>query len=98
MFAHKNLKRFYLEGEIYDDSKIPALKEQYILLLNDIMKSKGYVPRYDIDIDFSLEYNGNTFSFKMSIYGVYVGKKKAQCFRGIDKNRAIQSPSMQATK
>jgi hypothetical protein len=89
MFAHKNLKRFYLEGEIYDDSKIPALKDQYVLLLHDIMTSKGYVPRYDVDMDFTLEYNGKTFEFKMSIYGVFVGKKKAICLKGIAKNRPI---------
>lgn len=89
MFAHKNLKRFYLEGEIYDDSKIPSLKKQYILLLNDIMINKGYVQRYDIDNDFTLEYNGKTFEFKLSVYGVFVGKKKALCYKGVIKNKPL---------
>ena len=98
MFAHKNLKRFYLEGEIFDDSKILSLKEQYVKLLTGGMKSKGYVPRYDIDSDFTLEYNGKTFDFKLSIYGVFVGRKRAQCFSGVDKNKATPQPIMQAIK
>lgn len=98
MFAHKNLKRFYLEGEIYDDSKIPALKERYVLLLKDVMKAKGYVPREDVDMDFTLEYNGKTFEFRLSVYGVFVGKKRAKCFTGINKNREIPRTSIPATK
>lgn len=97
MFTHKNLKRFYLEGEIYDDSKIISLKDQYVKLLTDAMKCKGYVPRYDIDNDFTLEYNGKTFTFKLSVYGVYVGKKRAQCYNGVDKNKAIPQVTIPAT-
>jgi hypothetical protein len=97
MFAHKNLKRFYLEGEIYDDSKIISLKEQYLILLNDIMKTKGYIPRYDIDNDFTLEYNGKTFEFKLSVYGVFVGKKRAKCYKAVIKNKPLTN-TIQETK
>lgn len=98
MYAHKSIKRFSLEGEIYDDSHIVRLKDQYITMITTSMKADGYVPRYDIDTDWTISYNGKTFNFKISVYGVYVGKKKAECLEGIDKNREILIPSTQKIK
>lgn len=94
--AHKNIRRFHLDGEIYDESTIIRLKEQYILMLQTMMKSKGYLIRYDIDPDFTIMYNGKTFDFKLSIYGVFVGKKKAQWFDGIDKNNLIKNSTQKS--
>jgi hypothetical protein len=91
--SHKNIKRFFLEGEIYDESAIPRIKDQYIRMLNDLMHCKGYLPRIDIDPDFTVMYNGKTFEFKLSSYGVYVGKRKCEIFLGLDKNRLILKPT-----
>jgi hypothetical protein len=99
MYAHKSIKKFSLEGEIYDDAHIARLKDQYILLLTDGMRVDGYIPRYDIDNDFTISYNGKTFEFKLSVYGIYVGKKQAECLQGIDKNKPIsKSPSIPRIK
>jgi hypothetical protein len=83
-YSHRKITKFGLEGEIFDDAKIP--------------KIKGYVPRYDIDPDFTISYNGKTFEFKLSVYGVYVGKKRAKCVKGIDKNQVITSTTTQNLK
>jgi hypothetical protein len=91
--SHKNIKRFQIDGEIYDEAAIPRIKEQYIDLLKFMMKHKGYVIRYDIDPDFTVEYTGKGFKFLLSVYGVFVGKRKAQCLSGIDKNKAILLPT-----
>lgn len=98
MYAHKSIKRFSLEGEIYDDSHIVRLKDQYLTMIVTSMRADGYVPRYDIDTDWTIEYNGKTFNFKMSVYGVYVGKKKAECLEGIDRNKPILIPSIPKIK
>jgi hypothetical protein len=92
--SHKNIKRFFLEGEIYDESAIPRIKDQYVRMVNDLMYSKGYLPRMDIDPDFTVMYNGKTFNFKLSAYGVYVGKRKCEGFLGVDKNRLVLRPTM----
>ena len=97
-YNHKRIQKFSLEGEIFDDSHILRLKDQYIFMIVNSMKSKGYVPRYDIDTDFTIGYNGKTFDFKLSVYGVYVGKSKAKCILGIDKNTIVQSHTTQKTK
>lgn len=97
-YSHKKIQQFYLEGEIFDDSHISRLKDQYAFMLINGMRSKGYVPRYDIDMDFTISYNGKTFDFKLSIYGVYVGKDKAKCILGVDKNTILQSHTTQKIK
>ena len=55
------------------------------------MRDSGYALRLDIDPDFTINYNKNTetFTFKVSIYGSYVGKKKIECVVGIDGTEVI---------
>jgi hypothetical protein len=88
---HKTIKRFLLSGNIYDDSAILRLKTEYIRLLVSEMKISGYVPRFDIDPDFTMRYNekAEIFEFKLSIYGIYVGKKKAEWIIGLDGTKVI---------
>jgi hypothetical protein len=91
---HKAIKRFKLDGTIYDDSYLPRLKEQYLDLLGSEMKLSGFVPRLDIDADFTIEYNEKSkyFTFRISKYGTYVGKRKAQWIEGIDGTTVIRTP------
>jgi hypothetical protein len=91
--SHKNIKRFEIDGEIYDEAAIPRIKDQYVDLLKLMMQNKGYVIRYDIDPDFTIKYTGKSFTFLLSVYGVFVGKRKAQCLSGIDKNKPISLPT-----
>lgn len=88
---HKSIKRFYLDGDIYDEAAIGRLKTEYIRLLVSEMKIIGYVPKIDIDPDFTIRYNSEKqiFDFKLSVYGIYVGKKKAEWIAGIDGTTAI---------
>lgn len=88
-FTHKNIRRFSLDGSIYDDSFIPRLREEYLRILEVQMKLQGFAPRLDINPDFTIEYTGKSYNFEISIYGTYVGKKNAECLIGIDKNKPI---------
>lgn len=88
---HKNIKRFNLEGDIHDEAFIPRLRQEYISLLVTEMRLSGYVPRIDIDPDFTTEYNESrkNFSFKLSMHGIYVGKRQSNWISGIDGTRII---------
>jgi len=88
---HKTLKRFGLEGIIHNDSVLWRIKEEYIRLLITEMQFSGYVPRIDIPPDFTIEYNQEKgyFEFKLSLYGIFVGKKKSKWIMGIDETRVI---------
>jgi hypothetical protein len=88
---HKPLKRFSLDGSICDDSAIWRLKEEYVGLVISQMRLSGYVPRLDITPDFTLEYNEqkNYFNFELSLYGIYVGKRKSEWIFGVDEQTII---------
>jgi len=88
---HKRIKSFSLDGNIYDDASIARLKTEYIKLLLIEMETLGYVPRLDIDPDFTIGYNkeAQIFEFKLTTYGIYVGKKKTQWIIGLDGTRVI---------
>jgi len=90
-FHHKAIKKFDLDGKIHDDSIIGRLKIEYIRLLTSQMNLAGYSIRLDIDPDFTISYNEATeyFDFKLSMYGIYTGKKQAECILGIDGTRVI---------
>ena len=87
-FVHKNIKRFSINGEAAEVF-LPRIKDHYTRIVQNQMESVGYTTRYDIDPDFTIEYNGSTFEFMLSLYGVYVGKRQAKCLAGIDKNREV---------
>jgi hypothetical protein len=55
------------------------------------MKMIGYVPRIDINPDFTVEYNEakDYFEFELSLYGIYVGKRKSEWIFGVDGQTAI---------
>jgi hypothetical protein len=91
-YMHKRIKRFELSGQITDDIYLPRMRAEYIRLLNDTMKESGYVPRYDIEPDWSISYTGNYYEFILSVYGSYIGKKSASCIDGLDKNKPVFTP------
>jgi hypothetical protein len=90
-YHHKPIKKFDLNGQIHDEATIPRLKSEYIRLIVSNMRVQGYVPRFDIEPDFTIDYNEKKqyFEFELSIYGIYVGKKKSECILGIDGNKVI---------
>lgn len=91
-YMHRRIKRFELSGQITDDCFLPRMRSEYIRLLNETMRDSGYVPRFDIDPDWSLSYTGNYYEFTLSVYGSYIGKKNASCIDGLDKNKPIFTP------
>lgn len=90
-FHHKPIKKFYLDGIMHDNVSRTRLKKEYIDLLISEMQAFGYVPRLDINPDFTVEFNHKKkyFEFKLSIYGIFVGKKKALWIIGVDETRVI---------
>jgi len=87
--THKKIKRFQINVEFLDDSDIIRIKNQYESLLIHDMRDKGYVRMLDIDPAFSVEFNGETWKFLMTIQGVYIGKKKAWDTEGMAHGKLI---------
>lgn len=99
-FHHKPLKKFSLDGIIHDDSAMWRLKTEYIALLTMEMKILGYVPRLDINADFTVEYNEakEYFEFELTMYGIYVGKRKSEWITGIDETRVIYTQKSKSSE
>jgi hypothetical protein len=91
LFHHKSVKKFSIEGEILDDSLISRLKDEYIRLLVSQMKIANHVPRVDIEPDTTIKYNNKrkVFTFKITIYGVNVGRENIECIQALDKTVPI---------
>jgi hypothetical protein len=90
-FHHKPIKKFSLSGSIHDDSAFDRLKNEYVRLLISEMRLSGYAPRLDIDSDFTIDYNERkrNFIFELTLYGIYVGKRKSEWIAGIDGTKAV---------
>jgi hypothetical protein len=72
------------------------VRAQYENLLTHDMRGKGYVRVLDIDTNFSVEFDGETWVFLMTLYGVYVGKKKAWQSEGITQGKLIPLNTLQS--
>jgi hypothetical protein len=92
---HRPIKRFQINVEFKDDSDMIRMKAQYESLLTHDMRNKGYVRVLDIDTNFSVEFTGETWAFLMTLYGIYVGKKKAWKSEGITQGKLIPRTTLQ---
>jgi hypothetical protein len=90
-YHHKPLKKFYISGIIQDEALLGRLKIEYIRLLVSEMRLSGYVPRIDLDPDFTLLYNDSKdfFEFELSVHGVYAGKRKSEWIAGVDGTNPV---------
>jgi hypothetical protein len=75
-YHHKPIKKFNLSGVIYDESAIGRLRQEYVRLIESEMRLSGYVPRLDIDIDFTIDYNEKKkyFEFEITVHGIHGSK------------------------
>jgi hypothetical protein len=80
----RTIRAFLIGGVIKDDSSIGKSRLMYERILLQDMRDRGYVPVLDLEPQFSIKYNEakNTYSFNLEMFGVYVGKKKAQEIEG----------------
>jgi hypothetical protein len=97
---HKPIKRFNLSGNIHDEASLWRLKLEYQKLLDSEMRLSGYVPRLDINQDFTVEYNYEKkyFEFELSIYGIFIGKKKSEWILGVDETKLIYIPKIRSSE
>lgn len=96
--GHKKIKQFTIDGQIYDEADVVRLREQYDSIMDHYLRGRGYVPHLDLDPVFTLDYNGNYFEFKISWYGIYLGKAKAKCYKGLSGTKLVPMSPMTQSK
>ena len=80
----KTIHNFTMSGVIGDDSQIVLAREHYERTLIQQMRDGGYVPVLDMSPQFNINYieHKNQYSFVLTMFGVFVGKKKALTIEG----------------
>jgi hypothetical protein len=76
---HDDIKRYELTGTVTSDTFL-STRERLIKDVEDSMRDEGFVPVLDLPPQFTRDYNAEdqTFTFKLSAYGVYVGEEAWQ--------------------
>jgi len=89
---HKTIKRFAMEGKVGDDAYFARLRAHYEMLLVQNMRDQGYVPVLDLGPYWSTSYRKeeDEYEFLLSIYGVYLGRRRSWEVEGISAGREIK--------
>lgn len=92
---HKTIKRFGLDGEIGDDADFARLRTQYEHMVVEEMRELGYIPVLDLGPYFSTEFDKekSKYQFILSVYGVYVGRRRSWELEGISNGKEILKPT-----
>lgn len=77
---HKPVKPFSETGLIKDDKDFIRLRTEFERIIIQTMKYQGYLPVHDIRSQWSTLWLGDKYSFKLTVYGSYAGRKKAQLY------------------
>lgn len=97
---HRPIHKFTFGGEIVDDSALLRLRAEYQRLLIQGMRDVGCVPVLDLDTLWSTSYNQETetYDFTISMYGVYVGRRKAFSIEGMSGPGRLHPRSIPKSK
>lgn len=81
---HKEIHRFNMSGVIRDDSDFIRLREQHESQIITQMREDGYIPLLDLGPLFSTAIIDKGYTFDLTVYGIYVGKRRACLIEGMD--------------
>lgn len=90
-FSARNIKGFSIDGKAVDGETIIRIRKQIEDHIVDDMRNRGYVPVIDIMPSLYWEYDKDheQFSYTLTVYGIYVGKRKSKEILGILDHRPI---------
>jgi hypothetical protein len=87
----KPIRMFEQTGVIHDEKALGRIRLEIEKIIEDDMRSKGYVPVLDLGSGYFTFYNDekDTFNFRITVYGIYIGKRKAYEWRGYNMGKLI---------
>jgi len=77
---HKPIKMFSQDGLIKDDRDFIRIRNEFERLIIDQMRDQGCLPIHELGTHWSTKWLGDKYSFKLTIYGWYAGRKKSKEF------------------
>lgn len=88
---HKPIKMFSHEGLIKDDKDFIRIKSEFERLIVDQMREQGCLPIHDLGTQWSTKWLDDKYSFKITIYGWYAGKRKSKEYDFWCEGRLVKS-------
>lgn len=84
--------RFKQSGKAIDVETVYRLQSELITVILENMRRRGYVPILDERVEVLTSYNerDEIFDYEIAIYGIYVGKRRAERIYGIHKGFLIR--------
>jgi hypothetical protein len=94
---HETVKKFQIEGVIADCKYIPRVRTENERLMWQLMRDKGYVPDLDKGTHWSTKYyeSESVYEFLLTLYGVYVGRRRACEYEGMMCGRLVPKNTSQ---
>ncbi len=87
----KNIKRYERIGEIRDDSDFIRLRGELERGIIEEMRSEGYLPIHDIEPLWSTARLDKKYSFALTMYAAFVGKRKVSEYAFWFKGRLVKA-------
>lgn len=88
---HKPVKTFSQEGLIADDKDFIRIRNEFERILIEQMREIGCLPIHELGTHWSTKWLGDKYSFKLTIYGWYAGRKKSREFDFWCEGRLVKS-------
>ncbi len=87
--THKKIKRYQIDGQLASDADILRIQAQYVNMLYYDMRGQGFVPVLDLSPAWSTSWDGDKYSFLLTVHGVYLGKARAKKVYGVIGQKEI---------
>lgn len=88
---HKPVKTFSQEGLIADDKDFIRIRNEFERIVIEQMRDLGCLPIHELGTHWSTKWLGDKYSFKLTIYGWYAGKKKSKEYDFWCEGRLVKS-------
>lgn len=91
MNLHKPLKPFTLDVQFKDSAFFAKKQDDIVRIIHEMMREKGYIPVLDLNPYITVEYDcqNDTFNYKVTCHGTYVGRKKSWELQGWTMGRLL---------
>jgi hypothetical protein len=92
--VHYDIESFSLEGTI-NETALTEHRERLILWVESDMRDRGFVPVLDLEPVWSAWFDGDRYQFKLTIYGVDIGRDEAWTTAGLMNGKRIPRHTVQ---
>lgn len=81
---HRKIKEFTIDGEFADEALASSIKDLQERIIDTQMRDRGYIRALDMDSHWSVIFSpqSETWLFKITMYGFYIGRRKAWEYEG----------------